>query len=261
MTAMSYHFRWIMLALTFVLVSCEETTNKPTESVQLPTTDSLGFDILGLKLGETYSENGLFNALKTQITDLKPLFERKTKDWQLKTPYFLRLKNRDVYVVCWEKTVELLGIKGIPWERLSLYTTPEGVLYEISLSSSEFNDLRSVDSLFRNAIPPFVQSFGTPVYGRMTTPATKYLSFKTGKIEQKKEVSSPPFSATWYDGTRELEIYYFSGLDISDIPPGSLTIRFEDKSIKTAIESNGQETTPGPKGIKSVEQWIKNHFL
>ena len=258
---MSYHFRWILLTLTFVLASCVETRNKPTETVQLPTTDSLGLDVMGLKLGETYSEKGLFDALKSRITDLQPLSERKTKDWQLKTPYFLRLKNPDAYVVCWEKTVELLGIKGIPWERLSLYTTPEGVLYEISLSSSEFNDIRSVDSLFRNTIPPFVQSFGTPVYGRMTTPATKYLSFKTGKIERKNEVTAPPFSATWYDGTRELEIYYFGGFDNSVFLPSSLTIRFEDKSIKTAIMSNGQTTKPTPKGIKSVERWIKNHFL
>ena len=235
---------WLALILVPLLVSCGHPRVSPPVPAPVRTTDSLAFDMLGLRLGETYAGNDLFDTLKSRITDLTTF-----DDWHFKTPYFHH-SDKDIltYYVNWHLGSEPYDFNGILWAFLFLDTTPEGVLYEISLHSMPLGDKASVESAFKNITSQLAQSFGDPVYEYhyLRKHATKFLSFRTGRIEQtEEEVSSTPYSATWFDGFRELSIYDDSLF--GDSSPTSLNLRFEDKSIKSTMVSPEQETKQSPR--------------
>ena len=197
------------------------------------TTDSLVVDILGFKLGERYTEVRVVNTLKPYIDDVMLLSEMKANDMLNGTPYVLRIRDSILVVEGHPFDKKIIDFDGVPWHRISLRTTMDGILYKVRLDQDyqwKGYDKEAADSVFHCITERYARSFGEPVIKSSLADSlhsTKYFSFKTRKIEEKKTIFDMSFvDAIWFDGSRQLGVGY------NDVHgPCHFSLSFEDKTI------------------------------
>lgn len=224
---------WTVLMLMAISVSCHSGGQRPVESTMPVTTDSLVVDVLGFKLGERYSEVRAVNTLKPYLDDVKLLSEMKADDWLNGVPYVLRIRDSILYVGIYPPEKKIIDFEGVPWHRIALYTTKDGSLYKLGLYQDfqwKGYDKMAADSVFHCITGRYTRLFGQPSWKTSHSDSlgrTKYFSFNTGKIEEKKTVFDMTSAEVgWFDGRRELEIKY------SDIDgPFHFSLSFKDKTL------------------------------
>jgi hypothetical protein len=202
------------------------------------TTDSLAFDILGLRVGESYSEQSMFDSLKLRLDDLKYLSEMKEKDWSNDVTYFHNVETGNPVYYVKRNTSLIPEFENIRLNEAFFHMTPDGFLYEISvLSDFKEYDVDSANYLFRSITAELAGSLGEPVYTRPQMHDSKHLSFKTGKIEKMHGEDNLTFqTSSWSDGTRQMEFGY-----ISTVPNScSFSLKLKDEALSRMMESNDE---------------------
>ena len=237
---MRHPFFWISLLALSLSSSCW-VPEKETQVWTMPrTTDSLAFEIFGLRLGDTYSEQSLFDTLRLHIDGLKRLSEMKGDDWVKDTPQFLRLKDDSLVYGAGRLSNSILDLGGIPLYSTLLYTTPEGVLYEISVSQSsraDKYDRNTAEVKFKAATAELAKSLGSPVLRHSPLRESKYFSFRKGTIEHVFEGDTLEYhESMWSDGSRQLTFGYESSFS----PEPYFFLRLEDKAISREMKLDKQ---------------------
>lgn len=224
----------ISLVVLSLAVSCRVPEHNAGERAIPRTTDSLALDILGIRLGDCYSEQSLFDSLKLRMEGLKYLSEMKGKDWTDDVPYFHRMeRSYPLYYVHRQQSL-IPGLGNIRLNGAFFHMTPDGVLYEISVSEDlKEHDIDSADYLFRSITAELAESFGDPFYSSPQMRKSRFLSFKTGKIEERYEENTLTFQTSkWSDGTRLLEFGY-----ISTFPDSCrFSLKLKDEALSRMIE-------------------------
>lgn len=225
---------FILLAVTSLVISCRAPVHNGQEWTMPHTTDSLALDIFGLRLGEYYSEQSLFDTLKLRMDGLDYLSEMKVDNWRKDAFYFLQIEGSDRIYFVGRKHGTLLDLGSIPLNRAFFYTTPDGILYMISVSQDyQEYDRNSADYLYKSTTAELAKSFGDPVYTRPQINESKYYSFKTRRIKYDYDEGTLDYqTSSWSDGIRRLDFGYIG------MAPNSylFSLEFKDETLSQIIE-------------------------
>lgn len=83
-----------LFSFLILTTSCQENRKMIQAEGMTPTTDSLCLDILGLRLGETYSEEDVFDILASRIDSLIRLQDMRGNNLIHDNPHMVRI-NKD----------------------------------------------------------------------------------------------------------------------------------------------------------------------